>query len=132
MPFSNGDGLCFFNSQGSLVGFRVNIAEGNRIIPLKMPAGLRQGTVLYRNFDQAFQKILAKPSGERKVLLDMTFTIKADELQLSVTDEHGNQGLATMPYSYQETHSEQEENMRRQLTKLGGTVFCVGNLQINC
>jgi putative protease len=130
LPFSNGDGLCFFNSQGNLVGFRVNIAEGNRIIPFKMPAGIKQGMVLYRNFDQAFQKILAKPSGERKVLLDMTLTIKADELQLSVTDEHGHQGQASLPYSYQETHSEQEDNMRRQLTKLGGTPFSVGNLQI--
>ena len=131
LPFSNGDGLCFFNSQGNLIGFRVNIAEGNRIIPFKMPAGIKQGMVLYRNFDQAFQKVLAKPSGERKVLLDMTLTIKADELQLSITDEHGHQGLATLPYSYQETHSEQEDNMRRQLTKLGGTPFSVGNLQIN-
>ena len=131
LPFTNGDGLCFFNAQGSLVGFRVNIAEGNRIIPFKMPAGIQQGTVLYRNFDQAFQKVLTKPSGERKVLLDMALTIKADELLLSVTDEHGHQGQASLPYSYQETHSEQEDNMRRQLTKLGGTAFSVGNLQIN-
>ena len=132
LPFSNGDGLCFFNSQGSLVGFRVNTAEGNRITPFKMPSGIQPGTMLYRNFDQAFQKFLAKPSAERKVLLDMSLTIKADELQLIVTDEHGNQGQASLPYSYQETHSKQEDNMRRQLTKLGGTPYSVGNLQINC
>ena len=130
--FSNGDGLCFFNSQGRLVGFRVNIAEGNRITPFKMPAGIQPGTMLYRNFDQAFQKILAKPSAERKVLLDMLFTIKADELQLSITDEHGKKGYAALPYSYQETHSEQEENIRKQLTKLGGTAYRVGKLEIIC
>ena len=129
--FANGDGMCFFSPQGKLIGFRVNKAEGNRIFPHKMPAGITPGTLLYRNYDQTFQKILSKPSAERKVMLSMTFTVTPNELQLSVTDEHGHNGTATMPYEYQKAHTPQEENIRRQLTKAGGTIYHIVQLQIN-
>ena len=129
--FANGDGMCFFSPQGKLIGFRVNKAEGNRIFPHKMPAGITSGTLLYRNYDQTFQKILSKPSAERKVMLSMTFTVTPKELQLSVTDEHGHNGTATMPYEYQKAHTPQEENIRRQLTKAGGTIYHIVQLQIN-
>lgn len=57
--FTNGDGLCFINDEHELEGFRVNRAQGNRLYPLKMPMNLRPGMGLYRNNDQAFEKILA-------------------------------------------------------------------------
>ena len=129
--FANGDGMCFFSPQGKLIGFRVNKAEGNRFFPHKMPAGITPGTVLYRNYDQTFQKQLSKPSSERKVMLSMTFTVTPTELQLSVTDEHGHNGTATMPYEYQKANTPQEDNIRRQLTKAGGTIYNVVQLQIN-
>ena len=129
--FANGDGMCFFSPQGKLIGFRVNKAEGNRIFPHKMPAGITPGTLLYRNYDQTFQKVLSKPSAERKVMLSMTFTVTPTELQLSATDEHGNTGTATMPYEYQKANTPQEDNIRRQLTKAGGTIYNITHLQIN-
>ena len=129
--FANGDGMCFFSPQGKLIGFRVNKAEGNRIFPHKMPAGITPGTILYRNYDQTFQKVLSKPSAERKVMLSMTFTVTPTELQLSATDEHGNTGTATMPYEYQKANTPQEDNIRRQLTKAGGTIYNITHLQIN-
>ena len=129
--FANGDGMCFFSPQGKLIGFRVNKAEGNRIFPHKMPAGITPGTLLYRNYDQTFQKVLSKPSAERKVMLSMTFTVTPTELQLSATDEHGNNGTATMPYEYQKANTPQEDNIRRQLTKSGGTIYNITHLQIN-
>ena len=129
--FANGDGMCFFSPQGKLIGFRVNKAEGNRIFPHKMPAGITPGTLLYRNYDQTFQKVLSKPSAERKVMLSMTFTVTPTELQLSATDEHGNTGTATMPYEYQKANTPQEDNIRRQLTKSGGTIYNITHLQIN-
>ena len=129
--FANGDGMCFFSPQGKLIGFRVNKAEGNRIFPHKMPAGITPGTILYRNYDQTFQKVLSKPSAERKVMLSMTFTVTPTELQLSATDEHGNNGTATMPYEYQKANTPQEDNIRRQLTKSGGTIYNITHLQIN-
>ena len=130
VPFANGDGMCFFSPHGKLIGFRVNKAEGNRIFPHKMPESIAPGVILYRNYDQALQKVLSKPSSERKVMLSMHFTVTPTELQLSVTDEHGNNGTATMPYDYQKAQTPQEDNIRRQLTKAGGTIYNISNLLI--
>ena len=47
-PLHNGDGLVFFNPRGELEGFRVNRAEGRRIVAARMPA-VKPGTLLYRN-----------------------------------------------------------------------------------
>jgi len=130
--FSNGDGLCFFDSNRQLVGFRVNRAEGNRLFPLQMPHGLKPGTILYRNHDQAFQTLLAKPSSERKVQISMALTVKEDQLTLNLTDEHGNTCSVTAPYEYQTAQKPQEENIRKQLTKLGGTIYTCCNVIIDC
>ena len=63
--FANGDGLCFINAQRELEGFRVNRAEGGRLFPLRMPAGLKPGMALYRNNDVAFERILAGTTAQR-------------------------------------------------------------------
>ena len=60
----NGDGLTFFNERGTLEGFRVNRIEADRVFTLERPA-LRPGTRLYRNHDQAFERLLEKPSAGR-------------------------------------------------------------------
>ena len=69
---NNGDGLVFFNKQGVLEGFRVNRVDANRVYPLEMPSILPK-TPLYRNFDHAFEKLLAKPSAERKLGVQIQF-----------------------------------------------------------
>lgn len=129
--FNNGDGLCFFNDDMELVGFRVNKAEGNRLFPLKMPEGLKPGTMLYRNHDQAFETLLSKPSAERKIAVTMVLTVKENLLTLLMTDEKGNTYTASAPYQYQKAQKPQEDNIRRQLTKLGGTPYLCTLLTIN-
>ncbi len=128
--FANGDGLCFFNEAGQLVGFRVNKAEGNRLFPLTMPRELRPGTLLYRNHDQAFEALLAKPSAERRVKVEMLLHVSADTLTLTITDEHGNRRTASIPCEVQTAQKPQEENIRKQLAKLGGTPFEANNIVI--
>ena len=123
MAFSNGDGLCFFNDNKEIVGFRINRAEGNRLFPLHMPEDLKPGTMLYRNHDQAFETLLGKPSAERKIEVRMTLKVSNDRLMLSMTDEHQNRYEAEAEYEYQKAQKPQEENIKRQLTKLGDTPF---------
>ncbi|MDD7247949.1 MAG: U32 family peptidase [Prevotellaceae bacterium] len=129
--FSNGDGLCFFDHNRQLVGFRVNRAEGNRLFPLSMPEELRPGTMLFRNHDQAFEALLAKPSAVRKVEVDMTLQIDNDRLTLTITDEHAGKRTASMPYATQVAQKPQEDNMRRQLAKLGNTIYSCRNIIIS-
>lgn len=130
MAFSNGDGLCFFNEQKEIVGFRINRAEGNRLFPLHMPEDLKPGTMLYRNHDQAFETLLNKHSAERKIEVSMTLSITDNNLMLTMVDEHQNRYEAQADYEYQQAQKPQEENIRRQLTKLGGTPFVCGDFKI--
>lgn len=129
--FSNGDGLCFFNRDRQLIGFRVNRAEGNRLFPLQMPRELKPGTMLYRNLDHAFQSLLAKPSAERKIDVTMSLHITADAITLTMTDEHGNAATASVACDIQTAQKPQDENIHRQLTKLGGTPYLCTSLSVD-
>ena len=128
--FSNGDGLCFIHN-GELIGFRINKAEGNHLYPLKMPRELKPGTPLYRNHDQAFDTLLSKASCERRVMLKMSLAVAHDSLTLTITDEHGNRATSSLPYDYQQAQKSQEENIRRQITKLGTTIYKCAELSVN-
>ena len=115
--FSNGDGLCFVNAQRELEGFRVNRVEGNKLYPQRMPQQQREGMRLYRNQDVAFDKILAKPTAERRMALDMLLGTTADGFFL----EEAVSCIIT--FAHEKAKSLQTDNMRMQLTKLGGTEF---------
>lgn len=128
--FSNGDGLCFI-SNGVLIGFRINKAEGNHLYPLKMPRELAPGTPLYRNHDQTFSTLLCKASCDRRIKLTMSFNVTHDTISLTLTDEHGNISSTSLPYNYQQSKNNQEDNIRRQLTKLGSTIYTCSELIIH-
>ena len=118
----NGDGLTFFNERGTLEGFRVNRVEADRVFTLERPA-LRPGTRLYRNHDQAFERLLEKPSAERRLSLQMEFTDNAFGFTLCLTDETGARVMLAKPFPKETARVEQTGNIRTQLSKLGGTPF---------
>jgi len=120
--FANGDGLCFFNDEGLLKGFRVNRAEGNRLYPQQMPASLRPGVALYRNSDQQFSRILSRPSAQRRIPIQLQLAVIPDGFSLSAEDV-----TVTVPCAHQQAAKPQRENIIRQLSKLGGTAYeCSG------
>ena len=119
---SNGDGLVFFNRKGELEGFRVNRVEANRVFPLDMPQ-LAPKTPLYRNFDQAFDKLLAKPSAERKLSVEIEFLDNPFGFTLCMEDETGARIMLTEPFAKELARREQQDNIRTQLSKLGNTPF---------
>lgn len=123
--FANGDGLCFFNDDQQLVGFRINRAEGNQLFLANKPQGLRQGMALYRNNDEEFGKLLSQKSAERKMPITMTFSIIDErfllEIQsLELPDVHVQKELVC---ESQLALKSQHDNYIRQLTKLGNTPF---------
>ena len=116
--FANGDGLCFVNADRELEGFRVNRVEGNRLFPYMMPSALRPGMRLYRNNDQQMERLLAKPSAERKMAVAMSLAATDDGFALTMADV-----TVTIAAPHQRAEKPQRENIIRQLTKLGGTPF---------
>ncbi len=124
--FANGDGLCFLTAQRELQGFRVNRVEGNRLFLQQIPAGLRPGMALYRNNDQAFERLLARDSSERKIALSMRLDVTDDGFSLSSLGFSQPEKTVSIACEHQQAAKPQQENIRRQLSKLGGTPYeCV-------
>ena len=126
--FANGDGLCYiyiYNNVRALGGFRVNRAEGNRLFPQQMPRELRPGMALYRNNDMEFERLLSKPSAERKIPVRMQ--LAATPTGFSLTS--GN-AVATIDCEHQQAEKPQRENIVRQLTKLGGTPYECSDVEL--
>lgn len=120
--FANGDGLCFVDDAHELVGFRVNKAVGNRLYPYRMPEGLRRGVPLYRNNDHAFANLLRRTSSTRRIPIEMAisatdrgYAIEARSAYVAATAE--------VEAEHQRAKTPQRDNIVRQLTKLGSTVY---------
>ncbi len=122
--FSNGDGLCYYNKEGKLQGFRVNRAEKDKLFPQLMPTDLELGTQLYRNYNQRLETLLSHPSAERKIPISWTFTetSKGFSLKGSITGENL---CVSRDFTTEHTpaHSEQKEQIVRHLARLGTTIF---------
>lgn len=125
-PFVNGDGLCFMNDKGALEGFRVNRAEGNRLYPYVMPKGIKPGIALYRSQDKAFDSLLEKKTATRTIPVKISLKAASSGVRMEIDGMDGIpiHGEATLEISGMETaQKSQRENIRRQLTKLGGTPY---------
>ena len=148
--FANGDGLCFINDEKELEGFRVNRVEGNRLYPLRMPEHLRPGMALYRNNDQAFENILSKKTASRKiplhirvtpqysesgalqqVLIEIGASVNVPQLDSMTTEgfleKHLFYKIDEYSYDFEAplelARRPQGDNIRKQLSKMGNTVF---------
>lgn len=126
--FANGDGLCFINDTHKLEGFRVNRVDNNRLFPMRMPQALRRGMSLYRNNDQEFERILSHPTAVRRIGVSLHLCYKDATLRLTATDEAGRTAEAHVETTLQEAQKPQTENIRRQLSKWGNTVFSVNDI----
>ena len=129
--FENGDGLCFVNDRHELEGFRINKAVENRLYPLKMPADLKPGVALYRNNDVAFSRLLSGVTAERRLPIKMKFRATADGFALHVASvETGVEVRSEITFAQQEARRPQYDNIKKQLTKLGNTVYSCSDVEV--
>ena len=124
--FHNGDGLCFFNHEGELDGYRVNRVEGGHIYLFlegsDMPQ-IKPGTNVYRNYDQEFEKILSKESASRKIGVNILFEETEQGYKTGFTDENGLTAVSEVEWKKEDARTPQVSNIRTQLSKLGNTGF---------
>ena len=128
--FANGDGLCFINADRQLEGFRVNRAEGNHLYPSSMPRNLRQGVALYRNNDQQFERLLSRPSAVRRLSITMSLSATESGFALDVATEDGRKARVEAKAEHTVAQKPQHENIVRQLSKLGTTIYDCTNITI--
>lgn len=128
---NNGDGLCFFNHKKELEGIHVNRVEGDLIFPLSIPE-IKKGTRIYRNSDTNFEKLLAKKSAERKIRTSIELYENKFGYTLQITDEDDNSATLSFTCDKESAQKDQSENIKRNLSKTGNTIFEIGNININC
>ena len=128
--FSNGDGLCYLDAQGRLQGFRVNRVENNKLFPQEMPR-IKPKTVLYRNFDQEFDRIMQKKSAERKLTVDVSLAENNFGFTLTICDEDGNSVSMALSKNKELARTPQHDNLINQLGKLGNTPFVPRNIEVD-
>lgn len=124
--FNNGDGVCYLDEQGRLQGFRINRVDANKLYPAGDVPRIRPRTVLYRNFDQEFEKLLSHKSSERKIAVSLLLADTAFGFTLTAKDEDDNNVTLSFPYQQELARSPQTDNLRTQLGKLGNTPFEAG------
>lgn len=125
-PLANGDGLCFRTPQGTYDGIRVNRAEGNLVFPLKMPRNLPKGTLMHRNLDVQFERLLTDGKTTRLIPICINVACSADGQLLSLTITDADVQTITeqrIAGEQAQDTTRAEQNMQRQLTKLGQTPF---------
>ena len=132
--FSNGDGLCFVNDDRQLEGFRANRVQGNRIWPYRMPRGIRPGVRLYRNSDQEFERVLSKTSSVRRIPIRLALRAVDDGFELSASISQPECQLSTvncqLSAEHQQAQKPPHENIIRQLSKLGDTIYTCSAVDI--
>ncbi len=124
-----GDGLCFVDATGTLRGFYVNRVEGNCVTP-SAATPLFKGAEVFRNTNHAFEKLLAKPSAERRLAATVKLTETTEGYRLEIVDEMGKKATCELQCPHEEARTPQAENIRQQLSKLGGTPFRADRVEV--
>lgn len=128
---SNGDGLGYFDKNGTYCGFRLNKVEGSRLYPATAPEGLEPGMKLYRNFDKKFADTL---DGEfcgcsRTIYYDVTIGKKSDCcIAVRAEDERGVCAEIMLDGCFEIAKTPQKERHRAVFSKTGGTIYRLRNL----
>lgn len=132
VTLNNGDGLGFFKPNDELVGMRLNKVEGKQLLLSEPVPGLKLGTEIYRNHDQAFSKLLEKPSSERRIRVDMRLSECDEGLRLVLCDEQGVEASVTLVCDKQIADNPERalQQARDQLAKVGNTAFVAREIEL--
>ncbi|HRO51903.1 MAG TPA: U32 family peptidase [Alicycliphilus sp.] len=138
----NGDGLCYYDLQKELVGVHINRAECMnakkgiwRVFPKNEIAefkDLRKGLEINRNRDMDWVRTLEKKSSDRRIGLWAALTETADGFALTLTDEDGFVGSASLAQAHQAATdaAKAEATLREQLGRFGTTIFEVNDISL--
>ncbi|MDR1583796.1 MAG: U32 family peptidase [Prevotellaceae bacterium] len=127
---ANGDGICFFDNSGKLIGTRVNSVDRNTITPLSMD-GIRTGTKIFRNYDRLFDRKLMGKSAVRKIHADVSIEISEDFVYIKACDEDCVEVDISVPHSSEKTIDSNKmlKTIIEQFGKTGNNIF---DFKIDC
>ena len=122
---NNGDGFCFVNSRGELEGFRANTANGGLITSAES-VKIAVGDKVYRNNDEAFNKVLGVESAKRKIKINITVNDKTFRFSFG-------EYMAEYIYDGELDKAQKDPSayISTQLSKLGDSIFEAGKVSVN-
>lgn len=130
---NNGDGLYFINENGEADGAQINIIVNDIVVPNTFRP-LKPGTIIYRNSDANFNKLLERDdSAVRKIGVKLTFSETTDGFQLLAIDEDGHQSVSSFDSVKELAKSEASTipNIKKNLSKTGNTPFIVDEVIVD-
>jgi len=130
---NNGDGLCYYTLQKDLAGLAINRAEkvGEGVWrvfskdPMTSFKDLRAGTLVNRNRDMNWTRMLDKASSERRIGVWLRLDETDAGFALTLTDEDGNTATVEAAHAREvaKDAAKAEMTLREHLGKLGTTHF---------
>ncbi|RVT79839.1 U32 family peptidase [Flavobacterium sufflavum] len=129
---NNGDGLFFINEEGIADGVQINIIVNDIVVPNTFK-NIAVGTVIYRNSDAEFNRIVEKENAAvRKIGVSLRFSETEEGFQLTVTDEDGHRSVSNLVTEKELAKSEESviSNIKKNLVKTGNTPFIVDDIEV--
>ncbi|MDG2433746.1 DUF3656 domain-containing protein, partial [Flavobacterium sp.] len=129
---NNGDGLYFINEEGVADGVQINIIVNDIVVPNSFK-NIAVGTVIYRNSDAEFNRIVEKENAAvRKIGVSLRFSETPTGFELTVVDEDGHKSVASLVTEKEVAKSEESviPNISKNLAKVGNTPFIVDDIQV--
>ncbi len=138
---NNGDGLCYYTLQKDLAGLAINRAEKHgagvwRVFPKDPMASfkdLRAGTLVNRNRDMNWTRLLDKASSERRIGVWLRLDETDAGFALTLTDEDGNTVTVEAAHAKEAAKdaAKAEATLRDHLGKLGTTPFAAMGIALD-
>lgn len=119
---ANGDGLYLLHPDGSMSGTRINVVLPDGSIQVDNPAGIVPGTNVFRNYDIRFEKALSQDnSAVRLIPVSLTLTDVPEGFSLLIEADGYPPAKGTIAAAHEPANRFDEEQIRKNLSKLGGT-----------
>jgi collagenase-like PrtC family protease len=138
----NGDGLTWYDLQQELHGLQVNTAQCVnaaqrlwRVVPnesLEGATDLRRHTLLSRNRDMAWNRLLEKKSAERRIGLSWHWADTPQGFTLSALDADGYTATVEVAHAHEPAKdaARAKASLREQLAKLGNSIFTLEHTEL--
>ena len=150
----NGDGLCFLDRENNLLGFNVNAVDtsqqdnkttrqqGVRLQTISSNSDISmatrfkiEGSKIFRNHDNVWEKELEKSNGNRKIKISLRFTNSEDGFALSAKLYNEDSEYVTTNISIEKEVAINTEkaldNIKSKLSQWGDTEFSVEEIEVD-
>jgi putative protease len=140
LALANGDGLTYFDLHKELIGLQANSVAplGGGVWrvtpdePVETLKDLRPHTPVHRNRDMAWERMLARPSAERRIEVQIQIMDTDDGFAVTISDADGHAARARVAHAHERANDagKADAAIREHLARLGHTVFAATRIEI--